>query len=127
MVTGLAAVTPGFTFRFTISKMIILHWTCEYESFSAHTVNTFWMYNLESRRRLQNKTSERPLILLVSHKQAGVCKNDMLGVAFRSVGRAASHIQRLCPRCSGPGFESWTGALCCMYVPLSLTLFLSFL
>ena len=25
----------------------------------------------------------------------------------------ASHVQRLCPRCGGPGFDSWPGSLCC--------------
>ena len=39
---------------------------------------------------------------------------------FSSVGRA----QRLCPRCSGPGFESLPGALCWVSLPLlSLILF----
>ena len=35
----------------------------------------------------------------------------------------ASHAQRLCPRCSGPGFEPWPGALCCVSLPLALNLF----
>ena len=35
----------------------------------------------------------------------------------------ASHVQRLCPRGSGPGFQSWPGALCCVSLPLSLILF----
>ena len=32
----------------------------------------------------------------------------------------AFHVQRLCPRCSGPGFESRPGALCCVSLPLFL-------
>ena len=41
----------------------------------------------------------------------------------------ASQVQMLCPRCSGPGFESRPGALCCVSIllnpPLSLQAVLS--
>ena len=35
----------------------------------------------------------------------------------------ASHVQRLCPRCSGSGFDSRQGSLCCVLLLLSLILF----
>ena len=34
-----------------------------------------------------------------------------------------SHVQRLCPGCSGPGVRFRTGALCSVLLPLSLILF----
>ena len=30
-------------------------------------------------------------------------------------------MQRLCPHCNGPGFESQPGALCCVSLPLSVS------
>ena len=40
---------------------------------------------------------------------------------FSSVGTWELHLQRLCPRCGGPGFESWPGRpLLCVFPSLSL-------
>ena len=43
-------------------------------------------------------------------------KPKLYGVLF------SSHVQRLCPHCSRPGFNSWLGTLCCVSLPLSLIL-----
>ena len=44
-------------------------------------------------------------------------------VPINTVGRAGE--QRPCPRCSGPGFESQPGVLCCMSPPSISSCFLS--
>ena len=35
----------------------------------------------------------------------------------------APYVQRVCPRCSRPGFDSWPRSLCCLSLPNSLILF----
>ena len=45
------------------------------------------------------------------------------GAPFSLVDRHAFHVQRICPRCRSLEFESQPGALCCMSLPPSLTLF----
>ena len=50
-------------------------------------------------------------------------KTSHLGRRFAQLVEQVSHVQRLCPRCSRPGFDSRPGSLCCVSFPLSLTLF----
>ena len=50
-------------------------------------------------------------------------KTSHLGRRFAQLVEQVSHVQRLCPRCSRPGFDSRPGSLCCVSLPLSLTLF----
>ena len=50
-------------------------------------------------------------------------EEETMGCCLVQLAEQASHVQRICPCCSGPGFESQPGTLCCKWVPLSLILF----
>ena len=50
-------------------------------------------------------------------------KKTKVGHCLAQLVEQASHVQRLCPRCSRPEFASWPEALCCVSLPLSLILF----
>ena len=53
--------------------------------------------------------------LLLSQIEWGCCLAQLV--------ERVSSVQRLCPRCSGPGFDSRPEFLCCVSLPLSPTLF----
>ena len=81
----------------SLSKIVCMCFYCDgwYPSFITSTIVTF------------------------NHNMVQYChKCFSVGAPFISVGRALSHIQRLCPR-----FESRPGALCWMSLPFSLILF----
>ena len=46
-----------------------------------------------------------------------ISDNILLGRCLAQLVERASHVQRLCPCCSSPGFESRPGASCCVSIP----------
>ena len=63
-----------------------------------------------------SKITFRPTVKNVIHQENAQNFLDLGGPLAQWVERA-SHVQRPCPRCSGPGVESWPGALRCMSSP----------
>ena len=69
-------------------------------------------------------------VMIVTLKK--ICEIIILRVKSYRMGRCsaqlvvwASHVQRICPHCSGPGFDTRPGALFCESPPPSLILFSS--
>ena len=52
-----------------------------------------------------------------------ISDNILLGRCLAQLEERASHVQRLCPCCSGAGFESRPETPCCVTLPPSLILF----
>ena len=75
---------------------------------------SFFCIRISNRKKKKKKT----YIIVINDDNIGQ-QYLPVGAPFNSVERAP-HVQRLCPRCSVPGFDSRPGALCFVSLPLSL-------
>ena len=81
---------------------------------------SWWIYLLFGRKKVK-KTKCSDTTLVSNPARYLVCchTNRQAGRRLALVVERASHVQRRCPCCSGPGLESLPGILCCVSLPLS--------
>ena len=81
-------------------------------------IKNMWQGNLDATQVNLFQQSE------AGHEENGcLVKMTFTGRHLPHWVEQAAHVQRVCPRCSGPGLESRPGALCCVSLLLSLILF----
>ena len=98
------AVAPSLEVRYMFycaakKELKILTKTKGHDTLSFHSCCSFW------RKKLCFHWS-----LLVKNVKFAGCR-------LAQLVEQTSNVQRLCPRCSGPRFDSWPGSLCCVSPP----------
>ena len=79
--------------------------------------------NLTGRKVMVNRSRNRHFLYEMSLYCHSIISSTEIAITGRHLAQLvaqAFHVLRLCSR---PGFDSWPGSLCCVSLPLSLTLF----